>query len=102
METKNIVGGALYWAVIIITIAILFATMGMIGILVGVIIIVAGLSDLFLTHAHYQTYGRDLPEELMKKYREEIVSPFKQRGVIGAITVLAGILGVGLSIMVMI
>lgn len=100
-ETQVILG-AVMWAAIIFTFAIIFATMGMIGIIIGVVLILAGLSHLFLIHATHKSYKQHLPATIMTDYGKELKSPLQQQAIIGSITIMAGLTGILYVLVVMI
>ena len=101
-KTQEIIFGAVLWTAIIFTVAIFFATMGMIGIIIGVILILAGLSHLFMIHATHKSYKQNLPATIMADYGKELKSPLEQQAIIGSTTILAGLAGILYVVVVMI
>jgi multisubunit Na+/H+ antiporter MnhC subunit len=100
-KTQEIILGAVMWTAIIFTIAIFFATMGIIGIIIGVVLIMAGLCHLFLIHATHKSYKQHLPTDIMTEYGKEIKSPLQQQAIIGSITILAGLAGILYVVVIM-
>ncbi|MFA5208407.1 MAG: hypothetical protein WC428_07240 [Candidatus Paceibacterota bacterium] len=100
-KEMQIVLGAVMWAAIVFAIAIIFATMGTIGIIIGFILILAGLSHLFLIHATHKSYKQHLPATVMTEYGKELKSPLYQQAIIGSTTILAGLSGILYVVVVM-